>query len=95
MRYEWDEKKAESNRRKHGIGFERCARFLWEEAYIRTDSRRDYGEVRRIALGPIDAELYSMVYTRRGIYVRIISLRKASERERRGYEEKIKNTEED
>ena len=87
MLFEWDGKKAAKNRTKHGISFEACEDFAWHKAVIFSDTRHDYREERSVAIGPIDERLYVIVYVRRGERTRIISLRKANERERRIYEE--------
>ena len=51
------------------------------------DDRRDYGERRYIALGRIRGRIHVMVFTPRGGTVRLISLRKANDREIRRYEQ--------
>ena len=53
------------------------------------DDRRDYGEHRRITLGKIEGRLYVIAYTLRGTDVRMISARKANEREQRQYDEAL------
>ena len=50
------------------------------------DLRRDYGEARCWAIGPIDDRLLVLAFTMRGNVLRAISLRKANARERRRYE---------
>ncbi len=49
------------------------------------DDRQDYGETRQITIGFLDARMVVMVWTQRGTARRIISLRKANEREQRAY----------
>ena len=49
------------------------------------DDRQDYGEVRYITIGFLDATMVVIVWTRRNDARRIISLRRANERERRIY----------
>ena len=52
------------------------------EAFVNpADRRRAYGETRMIALGPIQGRAHVLVYTRRGAHIRVISLRKANDRE--------------
>lgn len=56
------------------------------------DTRKDYGERRFAFLGiipnaPIAAELFQATVTFRGAHYRVISLRPASRRERRLYDE--------
>lgn len=50
-----------------------------------TDTRRNYGEVREITMGELDGRLVVLVHTRRGAGTRIISMRKANEREIRWF----------
>ena len=52
----------------------------------RIDDREDYGEIRFIALGRVDTEVYRVVFTWRGEnLIRIISAQKASRDEREIY----------
>lgn len=87
MDYEWDNAKASANVDKHGVRFEEAEAFEWDAALIEPDARRDYGEPRFTALGPIGNRLYVMAYTLRGGAIRIISLRKANRREFNRYAE--------
>ncbi len=50
-----------------------------------TDTRKDYGEARYIALGTLHGRVVVVVHTQRGETTRIISMRKANEREQRIY----------
>ncbi len=66
--------------------FESAVRvFLNPRRVDREDSRRDYGEERRITLAIINERLFAAAYTRRGEIIRVISARKVSEREKRNY----------
>ena len=49
------------------------------------DDRQDYGEVRFITIGFLDDAMVVLVWTPRDDVCRIISIRKANERERRLY----------
>ena len=51
------------------------------------DNRYDYGENRTKALGLIGGRLHMLVFTMRGDVLRAISLRKASSREVKRYDE--------
>jgi len=56
------------------------------EIIERIDDREDYGELRFIALGRVEADIYRVVYTWRGEgVVRIITAQKASRHEREIY----------
>ena len=90
MPFEWDDRKAAQNIAKHGIPFEYAVRvFLDPHRLDSEDSRRDYSEERRLTLGKIEERLFVVAYTPRGKLIRLISARKANEREQRQYDEKL------
>ena len=86
MDYEWDPAKAAANLAKHGVSFESAEAFDWKAALVEEDKRHHYGERRFYALAEMNGRIYAMIFTRRGQAVRIISFRKANDRERRRYE---------
>jgi uncharacterized protein len=53
------------------------------------DDRKDYGEKRLITIGFLLKRMVVLVWTRRGATRRIISMRKANEREQASYSEKL------
>ena len=84
--FDWDQDKAEANVTKHGVTFEDAiAVFFTARVVDFRDDREDYGEERRTRLGMVDGKLYSVIYTMRGDVTRIISARRASQKERRQY----------
>ena len=85
--FEWDENKAAENFRKHAVSFEQIVGFDFTTAMIEVDNRRAYGEERLVALGLIGFRVYCACYTMRGENKRVISLRKANDREIRKYVE--------
>ena len=87
MAIEFDQAKSDRNSAERGIPFIMAEAFDWQTAKVRQDMRSDYGEPRFIALGRIDAKVYVLVFTPRGQNVRVISLRRANEREIRAYGE--------
>lgn len=87
MEFEWDQDKAEGNLAKHHVAFEAIAAFAFETAVSWQDDRKNYGEVRMIALGFIEGRLHHLTYTMRGNVLRVISLRKANDRENDRYVE--------
>lgn len=90
MLFEWDERKAAQNVTKHGVPFEYAVRvFLDPRRLDRLDARRDYTEERRLTLGRIEGRLFAVAYTPRGPVIRMISARKANEREQRNYDEAL------
>ncbi|MDR3424692.1 MAG: BrnT family toxin [Alphaproteobacteria bacterium] len=86
MDYEWDDGKNERNVLERGLDFNLVRFFAWDDALIVEDVRRDYGERRFRALGEIEGKLYVLIYTMRERGLRVISLRRANERERVIYE---------
>jgi uncharacterized DUF497 family protein len=80
--FEWDSAKATSNLRDHQISFPYATRvFLDPHRREQLDTREDYGEERRIALGRVDEWILMVVYTLRGSNIRLISARKANRNE--------------
>jgi hypothetical protein len=82
----FDPRKSERNLRERGFGFEIASEFDFGSAIFALDERKNYGEVRTRALGFIEDTLYALVFTMRGKVLRVISLRKASRKERSRYE---------
>jgi uncharacterized protein len=88
--FEWDTHKAAENVVKHGVPFEYATRvFLDPYRFDSEDARRAYGEERRLTLGSIEGRLFAVAYTPRGKAIRLISARKANEREQRQYHETL------
>jgi uncharacterized DUF497 family protein len=84
--FEWDERKRVANLDRHGIDFAEVRRFDWDSAQFTPDRRRDYGEIRVIAVGRIGPRMHVLVFAPRAERIRIISLRKANDREIKRYE---------
>ena len=91
MKVEFDSAKDEINRAKHGVSLGAAIDFDWDTALEREDDRFDYGEVRFVAIGLIDARLYVMVFTEGpdDDTLRIISLRPAEKHETRFYHAQV------
>jgi uncharacterized DUF497 family protein len=86
LEFEWDEAKARSNLDKHGVSFFTAAATFRNERLERIDDREDYGDVRWIALGRAETEVYRVVYAWRDKnIIRIISAQKASKHEKEIY----------
>lgn len=69
-----------------GLNMARAAEILDGDTLTVEDDRQDDGEMRQITIGFLDARMVVMVWLKRGTARRIISLRKANEREQRAYE---------
>ena len=89
MRFVWDEEKSDRNLADRGFDFAFAAVIFAGPTLERIDTRQDYGEVRRIALGIADGIPLTVVYTDRAeageVVRRIISARVSSRRERQAY----------
>lgn len=85
MRITFDPAKDETNREKHGVSLLEAKNLEWETLCAMPDNRKDYGEARMIGYALNGERLYCVVYTDRGSERRVISLRKANEREVRSY----------
>ncbi|HEY1245304.1 MAG TPA: BrnT family toxin [Hyphomicrobiaceae bacterium] len=85
--FEWDDAKAEANRRKHKVNFH-AARRVFEDplVLILQDHSEDYGEDRFLAIGRVGDLFLAVAYAERGNRTRIISARKANAHERRTYD---------
>lgn len=82
---EFDPAKNSVNRRKYGIGLAAAA-ILFEGPILRqSDNRFDYGEERWLAVGRVGDQSFTACYTMRGRTYRIVSLRRASRKERQAY----------
>jgi uncharacterized DUF497 family protein len=86
MQFEFDAAKQAANLRKHGIDL-RDAAYVFLDAHRldATDGRKDYGEERHLVIGRIEDRVWVVVYTRRADAIRLISARKANEREQKRY----------
>jgi uncharacterized DUF497 family protein len=80
VEFEWDEAKNEANILKHGIDFDDAIGIFNGRVLERVDARRDYGEMRIIAIGAVEGRELVLVYTMRGQMCRIISARRDERR---------------
>lgn len=85
MAVAFDPAKDMENRRKHGLSLSAFVGFD-DEPIVLADDRRDYGERRYRALGRIEGRAHVIVYAVRGDELRLISFRRAHEKEVRRYE---------
>ncbi len=95
IRFEWDEAKNRQNIKKHGFDLS-DARDLFsgnDPLFVSQDISEDYGEERWKGIGVLrEVIVVVVVFTERNCdTIRIISLRKAGSRERKAYEEEIRN----
>ncbi|AOV98544.1 Protein of uncharacterised function (DUF497) [Edwardsiella tarda] len=86
MKIEYDQNKREKTLLERGIDFARAGEIFAGMHFTAEDCRQDYGEIRKITVGKLDARIVVMVWTPRGNVRRIISMRKANEREIKRFE---------
>jgi uncharacterized protein len=79
--FEWDEKKAASNRRKHGIDFDEAVEIFYGSSLLRRSDRN--AEERWLAIGETESRVVTVVFTWRGDT--LISARRARKNEKRAY----------
>jgi uncharacterized DUF497 family protein len=87
---EFDPGKDATNLSKHGLSLAAAAELSWDAAPVWIDDRTDYGEVRMVALAPIEDILIFVAFVDREPARRIISLRRANRREVSHYVKAIK-----
>lgn len=85
MDIEYPTAKRESTLAERGLDMARAAEIFGGATLTVEDDREDYGETRLITIGFLDGRMVVMVWTQRGAARRIISLRKANEREQKAY----------
>jgi uncharacterized protein len=88
--FEWDDEKAESNRRKHGVSFEEAAT-IFNDPNIATvfDPDHSKSEERFVSIGmSVITRLLTVIHTFREVRIRLISARKATTAEKKKYEKK-------
>ena len=93
LEFEWDRRKAASNRRKHGVSFEEASTVFGDPlAAIFDDEEHSEGELREVLIGhSADGRLLVVSFTERADRIRVISAWRATKRERRDYEESHEN----
>jgi len=96
IRFEWDDTRNLSNRRKHGVSFNEASQAFRDPLYVSVQDRIEGGELRWQTLGLVEGLLLlTVAHTVReerdgGTQVeviRIISARQATRKERRRYED--------
>ena len=88
--FEWDERKAKQNIRKHGVSFEEAATVFGDQFSITIyDPLHSEDEDRFVILGMSSKnQLLVVVHTERGDKIRIISARKAIKNEKQVYQKR-------
>ena len=85
MEYEFDNKKSKGNKKKHGLSFIEAQK-LWNDP-DRIEIRSKFlDEPRTVLIGKIDDKYWSAIFTVRNNKIRLISVRRAREYEKKIYE---------
>ena len=87
MQYVWDPAKNRANIAKHGIDFADAVAVFEDDLALTSPDSESRGELRFVILG-VDGfgRHLVVVFTERGGFIRIISARLATSRERKSYE---------
>lgn len=84
--FEWDDPKAATNERDHGITFSHASKSFKDLFAVEwVDEREDYGEERINRLAMCEGVLLHVTYTERGERIRLISARRAEKHEQDHY----------
>lgn len=92
MIFEWDERKAAANLKKHKVAFEDAATVFRDPlATTYPDPDHSLSEHREITVGhTLEGQLIFVAHCGRGGKIRIISARLATAKERKQYEEEVR-----
>jgi hypothetical protein len=86
MEFEFDPRKSQSNREKHGIDFV-AAQTIWKDTALLEIPARTLDEPRWLVIGRIGRKHWSAVITLRGQAIRLISVRRSRPEEIQLYEQ--------
>jgi uncharacterized protein len=87
MIFDFDPGKDEANRRKHGVPLLFGVRIFEDPAAaIIPTIRLGDEEERHKAIGLVEGKLYTAVHVRRGVTIRLISVRRSNDGEQRDYD---------
>jgi len=88
MEITYDRTKNTENINIRNLSFEQVVDFDFETINFTIDKRKNYGEIRRCAIGYFGNRLHALVFTETLKGIRVISFRKANKREVANYEQK-------
>ena len=87
MKIEFDTKKSIKNDIERGLPFDVLEDFEWVDATYKQDTRKEYPEIRMIAMGYLYGKVHHVCFTPISGGIRAISLRRANVKEIKRYEE--------
>ena len=88
--FDWDDGNVLKNEIKHNLKWQTIEELFFNEPLVVVEDKKhsDETECRYLALGHVDdGRLVSVIFTKRGDKIRVISVRAMSKKERRFYEE--------
>lgn len=88
MEFEYDSKKSEANKAKHGIDFEQ-AKALWDDRNMLVVDSQYSSEERQMGIAQLSNKIWSAIFTVRGEKVRLISVRRARDEEVKRYSDNL------
>jgi uncharacterized DUF497 family protein len=91
MEFTWSETKRTANLKAHGLDFIDVPRVFESVTYTFEDDRFSYGEQRFVTLGLLAGVPVSIVHTETNHEIRILSFRKATNRETNIFFNEIQN----
>lgn len=91
MSLSYDLNKNQRNIELRDLNFDRVADLDWDNAWIYEDERNEYNEIRFIAYSMLDKRLHFVCFTETKEGIRVISFRKANNREVKRYEQEALN----
>ena len=89
MRITFDPAKRAETLAERGLDFADAAMVFAGTTLDAQDDRADYGEVRMVTVGHLEGRMVIVVWTPRGRARRVISMRKANDREQARYRERL------
>jgi uncharacterized DUF497 family protein len=89
VRLDYDEIKRAAALAHRGLDFARAGEVFAGLTFTQEDLRADYGEARFVTAGLLEGRMVVVVWTPRGNARRIISMRKANEREQARYQDRL------
>ncbi len=89
MEIEFDPEKRVMTLAERGLDMARAVEIFDGDHLTIIDDRKDYGEERLMSVGFIDTRMVFIAWTRRGEVIRIISMRKANDREQAKYNRQL------
>jgi uncharacterized protein len=78
--FDWDPAKSANNEAKHGLSLA-AASALWAGPVVVLPSKHP-GELRHLAIGLVEGQYWTVVFTTRGARLRLISARRSRENEK-------------